>query len=200
MRETCSLPTAPLRARNRHPSVSHPPTSFVHPPTSFPRRRESARPRETTAFRLLSQSPRGARADTKLAVDGNRHNATEFSRVQRKLVPARARGVPNMVYDVGSFKDREGEASLLVIPAPCLRHSREGGNLRARARQRRSASFPIAACNKSRCQTRRRRKSTQCDRVLRTTTETRARARRPSSSVPHPPTSFPRRRESLRPP
>ena len=66
--------------------------------------------------------------------------------------------------------------------------------------------FPIAARSKSRRQTRRRRKSTQYNRVRQTTTETRARtrarrsrhgvwrwvvqktarARRPSSSFPHP--------------
>ena len=64
-------------------------TSFPHPPTSFPRRRESARPCDATGVPFLSQSPRAARADTKLAVDGNRHNATEFYEPQRKLVPAR---------------------------------------------------------------------------------------------------------------
>ncbi len=125
------VPPRPSRTPPRHSRTLS--TSFPHPPTSFPRRRESACPRETTAFRLLSQSPRGARADTKPAVDGNRHNATEFYEPQRKLVPARAR-----------------------------------------------EAFP-----------------TWCTTLGRSKT---ARERRPSTSFPHPPTSFPRRRESLRPP
>ena len=96
----------PRHSRSLSTSFPHPPSSFLHSPSSFPRRRESPRPGEATAFRFLSQSPRGARTGGKLDVDGNRHNATGCSRVQRKLVRARARGIfPH------------------VIPAPCLRHS-----------------------------------------------------------------------------
>ena len=40
---------------------------------------------------LRLQSQRAARDGDELTVDRNRHNATEYNRAQRKLVPARAR-------------------------------------------------------------------------------------------------------------
>ena len=145
MRETFphSLPSLVHLPTSFVPSFVHLPTSFVHSllsfphsPSSFPRRRESPRPCEATAFRFLSQSPRGARTGGKLAVDGNRHNATGCSRAQRKLVRARARGIflhiiPKSTISNASL-DVDGNRN---NPTGCSRAQRK--LVRARTRERR---------------------------------------------------------------
>ena len=183
---------AGIRAPDRHPSVPHSRRhsctrlpSFPHPPTSFPRRRESARPREATAFRFLSQSPPAARADAKLAVDGNRHNATEFYEPQRKLVPARTRARRSQHGGRRWVVQRPRER---CVPS---RHSRTLSTSfphppSSFPRRRESArpcdatafrSLPNRRVQQEPAATHRRRKSTQCDRIQQSTTKTRARAR-----------------------
>ena len=169
--------TRPSRTHPRHSCT--PPRHSRTLSTSFPRRRESPCPCEATAFRFLPQSPRAAGASDKPAADGNRHNATGYNRAQRKLVPARARTRARCSQHGGRRwvvqrpRERRPSSSfphpVYVIPAKagiCAPARGNGIPLPS----------PIAARSKSRHQTPRRRKSTQCDRIQQSTTKTRARA------------------------
>ena len=155
-------------------SFVHLPTSFVHSllsfphsPSSFPRRRESPRPCEATAFRFLSQSPRRARTGGKLAVAGNRQDATGYSRAQRKLVRARTRE---------TFFQRHSHTTPVIPTLPLVIPAKAGIPAPVRGNGV-PFPFPIAARSKNRRQTRRRRESTQCDRMQQSATKTRAHTR-----------------------
>ena len=136
-------------------SPAGPPHDHAHPCHSRTRPRHS---------RVGGNPPRCVHTPEKTtppAVDRNRHNATESDEPQRKLVPARARargnGVPFLSLCTGCPQAAAGWT---------LRHSRVGRNP---SRCVHTPDKDAPSC--------RRRKSTQCDRVQRTTTKTRARAR-----------------------
>ncbi len=97
MPETCKLPTASLRAPNRHPSST--PNRNIHQETM----------------------PNSRSAES----DRIRHNATGYDRAQRKLVPARAHarvrgnGVP---FPFPRHGLRPGRIGFLELPSP-IRHA-----------------------------------------------------------------------------
>ena len=77
-----------------------------------------------------AQSQRAARADAKLTVCRNRHNATECSRVQRKLVRARAREAtafrfPSLGMDCA--QGAAGWAYRLELPSPSRHANKPNG-------------------------------------------------------------------------
>ena len=116
-----------------------------------------------------SQSQRTPRDDLKLAVSKIRQDATEFSELQRKLVPARARGngysktppsAPGQCPPEREATHRSPATVRRAAPMPVRtrgnsvpycrhsrshpRHSREGGNLSPPIRSGLDASLGIA--------------------------------------------------------